>query len=64
MSLVSERCETCVFFSRHGAGSCDYIGVMHERRPCPAGDKCSVYKQGDYKQRQRMICVKEVYEDV
>ena len=64
MSLVTKRCETCVYYSVHGAGSCDYIGVMHERRPCPAGDKCTVYQQGDHDRRQVGICVKNVMPDL
>lgn len=56
MGCLSERCKKCAFRSHHAGGSCDYIGIMHTRRPCPAGDDCTVFEPGR-KRRQKMITV-------
>lgn len=47
-SLVSARCDSCVYFWRinEGAGykGCEYILHTGKCRPCPAGAACTVYK--------------------
>lgn len=51
--LCSERCRTCRWGSltyawRHGERLyvCSYYLRKYTRRPCPAGDGCTVYEQG------------------
>lgn len=47
-------CRTCIYHgSLTGGGGekfgkiyCDYIEIMLERRPCPPGKDCTVYKKG------------------
>lgn len=44
--MLTGKCKTCAFRSDAAGGSCDYIGVMHQKRPCPAGEKCTVCEPG------------------
>lgn len=41
MCITSERCRLCFFLGR-STGTCDYIFIIDERRPCPPGDLCTV----------------------
>ena len=47
-ALCSRLCRSCVHGSDHTTGTvtCDYILNTGRRRPCPAGDGCTVYKRG------------------
>lgn len=45
--ICSDRCKKCKYHSKIGGGvMCDYMGVTNHRRPCMAGDKCTVFKKG------------------
>lgn len=52
MSLVTDRCRSCWYSSSNRAGydggvvTCDYILLEAKRRPCEAGDACTVYRKG------------------
>jgi len=47
--LVSARCETCRYFWHITSGSnhkgCEYILQTGVCRPCPPGDRCTVYEK-------------------
>lgn len=45
MSICTEYCEKCIYKKSFSNGSlpyCDYYMMTGERRPCPAGDGCTV----------------------
>lgn len=52
--MLTGKCKKCSYRSDAAGGSCDYIGVMHKRRPCPAGEECTEFAPGA-KLRQRAI---------
>ena len=39
------KCVGCVYLSLSGYPSCNYILMAGKRRPCPAGDGCTVKKK-------------------
>lgn len=47
--LVSARCRSCRYFwhinESSGYMGCEYILHTGRRRPCPAGDACTVYRR-------------------
>lgn len=60
ISLCTERCKSCQHRTNvtgmiHGEGNiaCAYIIDTHQRRGCPAGDKCDKYAQGKTVRRFR-----------
>lgn len=44
------KCESCVYRTYVGEGgniaACYYLIRTGHRRPCPAGDECTVYRKG------------------
>lgn len=45
---MDKRCKTCIHYYhpyKNGVEMCEYILNTGEPRPCPAGDKCTVYKK-------------------
>ena len=41
---MTARCKKCAYYSGSAGGTCDYIGYMHQSRPCPTGDECTVFE--------------------
>ena len=40
------RCLRCYYYGGSLIRTCDYILITGQRRPCPPGSYCSVYKEG------------------
>lgn len=51
-AFCTQRCIKCKYAKRLNSGAfsviniyCDYLCMEKSRRPCPAGDKCTVYER-------------------
>lgn len=57
MSVCSAYCDGCTFRKKFTAWDllyCDYLFMSGERRPCPAGDGCTVrVKRRVYRRKER-----------
>ena len=63
--LVDEYCVGCAFrrtLSQFGY-CCDYIEIMGQRRPCPAGTGCTVKRVGKVKRQQCWRITTPVFDD-
>ena len=48
MSVCTKYCDKCFFLKNFGGGEnglryCDFLCMTNKRRPCPAGDGCTVF---------------------
>ena len=45
MALITKKCEKCEYYNSYGEilKFCDYCDRERHKRPCPAGDECTVF---------------------